>query len=60
MLFDRKFFSSMHGTVGRDTNYHTYAVSADGQRFLAPRQPAVDASNRSLTVVVNWSALLKK
>jgi Tol biopolymer transport system component len=56
LLFDRKFFSLPHGR----TNFHTYAVSADGQRFLAPRQPAGDASNQSLTVVVNWSALLKK
>jgi Tol biopolymer transport system component len=60
LLFDRRFFSLAHGTGSRVTNYHTYAVSADGQRFLAPRQPAVDASNRSLTVVVNWPTLLKK
>jgi Tol biopolymer transport system component len=60
LLFDRRFLSLTHGTASRVTNYHTYAVSADGQRFLAPRQPAVDASYRSLTVVVNWPTLLKK
>jgi Tol biopolymer transport system component len=60
VLFDRRFFSSWHGTATRETNYHTYAVSADGQRFLAPIQPAVDAASRFLTVIVNWPALLKK
>jgi Tol biopolymer transport system component len=38
---------------------YTYAVSADGQRFLVNTRPGVDAS-ASFTVVLNWTAGLKK
>jgi hypothetical protein len=42
------------------TNFHTFAVSADGQRILAPRQPDVDPTTPSVTVVVNWESWIKK
>jgi len=35
-----------------------YEVSRDGQRFLVVTSP--DTAPRSLTLVVNWPALLKK
>ena len=38
---------------------YTYAVSADGQRFLINTRPEVDAS-ASFTVVLNWTAGLNK
>src|SRR5262249_25447188 len=56
LLFDRKFYSPPHGP----TNFLTYAVSADGQRFLAPRQPQADTGRQFVTVVVNWTSLLNK
>jgi serine/threonine protein kinase/Tol biopolymer transport system component len=56
LLFDRKFYGDAHPP----TNYHTYAVSSDGERILAPRQPQVDTGSQSVTVVVNWTSLLKK
>ena len=43
--------------------YPPYAVSPDGQRFLIPRQPsggADDAASVPITVVMNWTATLKK
>jgi hypothetical protein len=36
----------------------TYEPSRDGQRFLVLTNP--EAGKQSLTVVVNWPALLKK
>jgi hypothetical protein len=37
-LFDRRFYSRSHlGPSALNTNDHTYAVSPDGQRILAPR-----------------------
>ena len=46
-------------------NYHTYAVSRDGQRFLIPRAPASSDAQTStlpdpIAVIVNWAASLKK
>jgi hypothetical protein len=44
-------------------NFHNYAVSADGQRFFIPRFPALGNQPEeevSLTVVLNWTSLLKK
>jgi hypothetical protein len=36
-----------------------YAVSADGQRFIVMEPPA-DAPPEALTIVTNWTTLLKK
>jgi hypothetical protein len=36
----------------------SYAVSADGQRFLL--NTSLEASSPPMTVVLNWPALLKK
>jgi hypothetical protein len=60
LLFDRRFFSGSHVGPRSNTNSHTYAVSADGQRILAPRQPALDSTRPAVTVIVNWMALLGK
>ncbi len=41
------------------TRYASYAVTADGQRFLI--NEVVDMEpNSPLTVVTNWTAILKK
>jgi dipeptidyl aminopeptidase/acylaminoacyl peptidase len=43
--------------------YHTFAVSADGQRFLIPRTVSKDQNklaSQPINVVVNWTAILKK
>jgi len=47
------------GSFGRRLNRYVYDVSADGQKFLVIRQ-LEDASLRPLTVVQNWTELLKK
>jgi serine/threonine protein kinase/Tol biopolymer transport system component len=56
-LFDSGYVNFTHGL-----NYHTYAVSADGQRFLIPRPESAmtDAAHSPITVVLNWPAALKK
>ena len=46
----------------RGGNYHIYAVSRDGQRFLVPRlAPEIKASllKSPMVVMVNWTATLK-
>jgi Tol biopolymer transport system component len=51
-LFDSGYVNFTHGL-----NYHTYAVSPDGQRFLIPRPEGEErAVSAPLTVVVNWTA----
>lgn len=47
------------GSYGRRTDRYMYDVSPDGQKFLVIR-PLEDASLRPLTLVQNWTALLKK
>jgi hypothetical protein len=45
------------------TNYFTYAVRKDGQRFLIPRRHSSNDDpdqTASLTIVLNWTSLLKK
>ncbi len=62
-LFDSPYVNLMHtGTAPGAGGYHTYAVSADGQRFLIPHPPSSDAANVTMpiAVVVNWAAGLKK
>jgi serine/threonine protein kinase len=44
---------------GRRNNRYVYVASLDGQKFLVIR-PLEDASTRPLTVVQNWTELLKK
>jgi hypothetical protein len=57
-VFDSPYVALSHGTG----IFHTYAVSADGQRFLIPHSPSSDTANRTMpiAVVVNWAAGLKK
>ena len=43
--------------------YHTYAVSTDGERFLIPRlvsRLSRTASAASIEVVLNWTTLLER
>ncbi len=42
--------------------YYTYAVSADGQRFLIPHPPSSDISSLTMPIAVveNWAAGLKR
>ncbi len=47
------------GGFGRRTNRYVYDVSNDGQKILLLR-PLEDSSLRPLTVVQNWTQLLKK
>jgi Tol biopolymer transport system component len=47
------------GSFSRRVNRYGYDVSADGQKFLVIR-PLEDASTRPLTVVQNWTMLLKQ
>ena len=57
-LFDSGYVNFAHGL-----NYHTYAVSADGQRFLIPRPESTnggETASAPITVVLNWTAGLKK
>ena len=57
-LFDSGYINYTHGL-----NYQTYAVSADGQRFLVPRPEnaaPTDTAPTPITVVLNWTAALKK
>jgi hypothetical protein len=58
-LFDTRYVNVTHGT-----NYHTYAVSPDGQRFLVPRPLSAlrddSATQAPISVALNWTALLKR
>jgi hypothetical protein len=43
--------------------YHAYAVSPDGKRFLVSRPVAAfrdDAAEATISVVLNWTALLDR
>ena len=53
-LFDSLWAGSPHPN---NTNFWTYAVSPDGQRFLIPRldlRPDSSGQPQPLTVVLNW------
>ena len=56
-LFDSGYLNFTHGL-----NYHTYAVSPDGQRFLIPRPEGTEegAAATPITVVVNWTAAVTR
>ncbi len=58
-LFDSGYVEFGH--IG--LNYHTYAVSPDGQRFLIPRPESIgggETASGPITVILNWTAGLKK
>jgi Tol biopolymer transport system component len=55
----RPLFDSEYAQPGPDVggNYHTYAVSRDGQRFLVSRAPGRTGDMRErLEVIVNWAS----
>ncbi len=57
----KELFDSAYINLGHVANYQTYAVSADGQRFLIPRPFNVsEATAAPIAVVLNWAAALKK
>ena len=59
-LFESGYVNSGFGHTGPWT---TYAVSADGQRFLIPRPESNltgELANTPITVVLNWAAGLQK
>ena len=47
------------GTIMTTYTRNQYVVAADGQRFLI-NQSAGPAPNSPVTVIVNWTAALKK
>jgi serine/threonine protein kinase/Tol biopolymer transport system component len=56
----RALFDSGYVNLAGGGNYHTYAVSHDGQRFLIPRPPSSAADLSSpIVVVTNWSEGMK-
>jgi hypothetical protein len=60
-LFDLEMMTPPHSTT--IPQYHTYAVSPDGQRFLIPRlvsRFSGTASTASIEVVLNWATLLER
>ena len=58
-LFDSGFNSIAMAARSHTGRSNPYAVSRDGQRFLIPRSDAPNG-NPPITVVLNWTALLKK
>ena len=59
-LFDSGYINL---NFGHAANWNTFAVSADGQRFLIPRPEssfAAELANTPITVVLNWTSALKK
>lgn len=58
----KALFDSGYLNLNAGGTYHTYAVSADGQRFLIPRPPVktADAGPSPIVVVLNWAAGIKK
>jgi Tol biopolymer transport system component len=58
-LFELRWAQPPH--QGANLSYLTYAVSADGQRFLFPRPlPNREESTPALKVVLNWQEELKR
>jgi eukaryotic-like serine/threonine-protein kinase len=60
-LFDSGYVDLPHISV-TGNNYHVFAVSPDGQRFLIPRPTAgpQDTASSTITVVLNWTAALTR
>jgi hypothetical protein len=50
--------ASLFPTMFAGGVYASFAVSADGQRFLVPLSPGPFA--RAITVVINWTAALRE
>jgi Tol biopolymer transport system component len=58
-LFDSGYINSL--VSGHSGEWNTYAVSADGQRFLIPRPESnftTTLTNTPITVVLNWAVAL--
>ena len=58
----RALFDTGYVNLPHTGNYHTYAVSRDGQRFLIPRPPASAVADAAplVAVVLNWAAAIEK
>jgi dipeptidyl aminopeptidase/acylaminoacyl peptidase len=61
----RVLFDSGYVDIPLVVNYHPYATSPDGQRFLIPRPEsasaaASDQAPAPITVVLNWTAALRR
>jgi Tol biopolymer transport system component len=59
-LFDNEY---QDAGPDRGGNYHIYAVSRDGQRFLIPRSAAATRAGavpEPIVVVVNWASTLER
>jgi dipeptidyl aminopeptidase/acylaminoacyl peptidase len=55
----KPLFDSPYQNFPHSTNYHTFAVSPDGRRFLIPRPVSgnqTQTNAQSITIVVNWLA----
>jgi len=62
-LFDSPFINLPHAGTGPGAGpYHTFAVSADGQRFLIPHPPSSDTASLTMPIAVveNWAAGIAK
>jgi serine/threonine protein kinase len=62
-LFDSPYVNLTHTSTGFGAGpYHTFVVSADGQRFLIPHPPSSDATGLTMPIAVveNWAAGLGK
>jgi len=62
-LFDSPYVNLNHtGSAPGAGGYHTFAVSADGQRFLIPQPPRNDAASVTAPIIVveNWAAGINK
>jgi Tol biopolymer transport system component len=60
-LFDSGYINTNFG--GHTGSWNTFSVSADGQQFLIPRPESnltAAAANTPITVVLNWTAALRK
>ena len=56
----QELFDSAYIGLAHSVDYLSYAVSADGQRFLIPRPTnAGDEIAAPIAVVVNWAAGVK-
>jgi eukaryotic-like serine/threonine-protein kinase len=55
-LFDSPYVALTHSTIS--PMFHTFVVSADGQRFLIPHPSSNDAASLTMPIVVveNWAA----
>jgi hypothetical protein len=60
----RALFDSGFVNIPHPTNFQTYDVSSDGQRFLIPRPAGAmvtdPANDTPITIVLNWTAMLAR